>query len=296
MARAMVVLVTLMLLFPSRGSAQAAPSLGDRVRVRRADGTVLTGTLATRSTGMLQLSTETVGGRIEIPVSAIEALETSLGRSPRFEKYYGITVAVSTVVGGIVGLTRGNQCTNCGDLAGGLLLGYLVGIPLGGLVGSQVTEERWSRAPSSGSAQLGPEIRPATGSALGLSVGQRIRVQAADGLRIEGVFSGFEGRDTLFSTTEGGQAQRVPIDRMRAVWVRERSTGKGARIGAITGAIFGVVAGMYIDNVIDHSDCRSCRPDPLGIGLLVGVVGAGAGAALGAGIGFLVQRWSPVWP
>ena len=306
MTRATATLIALMFVLPSAGSAQAIPSPGDRIRIRQVDGTVLTGTLDTWSTETVQLSGESVDRRMDIPVSVIEALEMSLGRERRFSKYYGLTVAASSIVGGIVGFTRASSGVGSSrsssyfrgrSTGGGLLVGYLVGIPLGVFVGSRVTEERWNPVAIPGTAQSGPTIRPVTGSEVGLAAGQRIRVRAADAMSVEGVFVGFEGQNMLLSTTQAGQEQRVPIDRLQALWVRKRATGTGAKIGAITGAVFGIGVGVYFDKyVIDHSDCSGCRPNPLGFGLGVGAAGAGAGAALGAAIGFLVQRWSPVWP
>ena len=126
-----VFLMTLMSVFPSDGSLQAIPSPGDRIRIRQVDTTVLTGTLDTWSTETVQLSDESVDRRMDVPVSAIEALEMSLGRERRFSKYYGLTVAASSIVGGVIGLTRGNACIGCGDVAAGLLVGYMVGVPLG---------------------------------------------------------------------------------------------------------------------------------------------------------------------
>ena len=162
MPRVMVFLMTLMSVLPSDGSSQALPSPGDRIRIRQVDGTVLTGTLAAWSEETVQLSGESVDRRMEVPVSAIEALETSLGRSHRFGTYYGISVAASSILGGLVGLSRsGNASIGRGEnAAGGLLLGYLVGIPLGAVIGSLVTGERWSPVAIPGSAQSGPTVRP----------------------------------------------------------------------------------------------------------------------------------------
>ena len=55
MTRATPFLVALLLTLPSGGSSQAAPSPGDRIRIRQVDGTVLTGTLDMWSTETVQL-------------------------------------------------------------------------------------------------------------------------------------------------------------------------------------------------------------------------------------------------
>ena len=309
MPRVMVFLMTLITGFPPHGSAQAAPSPGDRIRVTQVGGTVLTGTLARFSRETIQLSVDSPGPVVGMPASTIEALELSLGRERSFGKYYGMTVAVSSLVGGIVGLTRASSSSSFSSssrgagyyrtrsAAGGLLVGYLVGIPLGAFIGSRVTAERWSPVATSGSPQSGPTILEVTGSDVGLRAGQRVRVRAADALSVEGVFGGFEGQNMLLSPTQAGQEQRVPMAGLQALWVRKRATWKGVRIGAITGAVFGIAAGVFVDKyAIDHSDCRGCKPNPLGIGLGFGVLGAGAGAVAGGLVGFLVQSWSPVWP
>jgi hypothetical protein len=241
---------------------------------------------------------------MDIPVSAIGTLEISLGQERSFGKYYGIALGVSTVVGGIVGFTKASSGVGSSrsssyfrgrSTGGGLLVGYMVGVPLGVFMGSRMREETWNPVAIPGPAQSGPTIRPVIGSELGLSAGQRIRVRAAGALSVEGVFGGLEGQDMLLSTPQAGQDQRVPIDRLQALWVRKRATKEGAVIGAITGAVFGIGVAFYVDKYVG-TDCRSCEPDPLEVGLVLGASGAGAGAVVGAAIGFLVQRWSPVWP
>ncbi len=295
MTRATAYLVALIAILPPTGAAQAPPSPGDRIRIRQVDGTVHTGTLDTWSTDTVQLFGESTDRRWEVPVSAIESLEMSLGRSRSFGKYYGLTLAASTIVGGLIGLTKSSSSDpfHLGRSAGGgAFVGYLVGIPLGAFVGSRITNERWSPVAIPGLAQSGPTIRPVTGSEVGLTAGQRVRVRATDALSVEGVFVSFEGQDMLLSTTRSVQDQRVPIDRLQAVWVRERATRRGALIGAITGAIFLTGAALYLDRYIleDPGDVT------LGVALGVGAVGAGLGGAAGAVIGYLTRGWSPVWP
>ena len=80
MTRATAYLVALIAVLPPTGAAQAPPSPGDRIRIRQVDGTVLTGTLDLWSTETVRLSGESADRRWEIPVSAIETLEMSLGR------------------------------------------------------------------------------------------------------------------------------------------------------------------------------------------------------------------------
>ena len=227
---------------------------------------------------------------MEVPVSAIEALEMSLGREHKFSKYYGLTVAASSIVGGTIGLTRGNACTGCGDFAGGILVGYLVVIPLGALVGSLRTEERWNPVAISGRAESGPTIRRVIGNEVGLAAGQKVRVRAAGVLSVEGVFEAFEGHNMLLSTTQAGPEQRIPIDRVQAVWVQKRATRKGAVIGAITGGVFFTGAMFYLTEYILDEPGEGLRFPAVAFG---GAVGAGLGAAVGTLIGYWLPEWSP---
>ena len=67
MPRVTVFLITLMFVLPSDGLAQAVPSLGDRIRIEQRDGTILTGTLSTRSAETIQLSVGAAGPMVEVP-------------------------------------------------------------------------------------------------------------------------------------------------------------------------------------------------------------------------------------
>ncbi len=145
--------------------------------------------------------------------------------------------------------------------------------------------------PSEGSAQAAPTRESSVNA---LEVGQRVRVRAADALSIEGVFLGLEGQDMLLRTTPAEQARRVPVDRLEALWVRKRATGKGAEIGAFVGGVLGVVFGVLLSEVICNNE--DCEGDTLGAALGLGAFGAIHGAVLGALIGSLVRSWSPVWP
>ena len=145
--------------------------------------------------------------------------------------------------------------------------------------------------PSDGSAQAAPTRESSVDA---LEAGQRVRVRAADALSIEGVFLGLEGQDMLLRTIGAEQARRVPVDRLEALWVRKGATKKGSVIGAIAGGVlgagFGVVVGEYICNDED------CEADTFLAAAIFGAVGAGGGAVVGALIGYVVQRWSLVWP
>ncbi len=104
--------------------------------------------------------------------------------------------------------------------------------------------------PSDVGAQAAP-TRESSVDALG--AGQHVRVRAADALSIEGVFLGLEGQDMLLSATPAEQAQRIPVDRLEALWVRTRATKKGAVIGAIAGGVLGIAAVIYVGPQADLS-------------------------------------------
>ncbi len=125
-----------------------------------------------------------------------------------------------------------------------------------------------------------------------LEAGQRVRVRAADALSIEGVFLGLEGQDMLLSVTPAEQAQRIPVDRLEALWVRTRANKKGALIGAIAGGVLGIAAVIYLGPLADLSSSS----EALGFRLGVPALFAGTGAVSGALIGYLVRGWSLAWP
>ncbi len=180
MTRATVCVTILIAVFGPDGSAQDMPSRGERIRVRQVDGTVLTGRLLTLSPEMIQLS---VGSDdvAEVPVARIEVLETSLGRQRNFGKYFGLTVAVASFVGGTIYALAWSPCTETGwfaclfepesrgeAFAWGLAGGAIIGLPLGLIIGSNVREERWSPVALPASVASRLTIRPVIGRGVGL--------------------------------------------------------------------------------------------------------------------------------
>jgi hypothetical protein len=85
------------------------------------------------------------------------------------------------------------------------------------------------------------------------------------------------------------------IDSLRAtqidtVWVQRRSTGRGARIGALVG---GIVMGAWTFGFAeDDCDVTCAAPFALGIGL----GGAGVGALGGAMLGSQLPSWLRLYP
>ena len=186
MTRTIVFLMTLMFVLPSDGPAQA-PSPGDRIRIRQMDGTLLTGTFSTRSAETIQLSVGAAGPMVEVPVEGIEALEISLGRQRRFDKYFGLTVAAASIVGATIGFIAYEEPEPCSFLCFdfgpetrsqytlvGLGIGALVGLPLGAIIGYDVREERWNPASLPAPAASRLTIRPVIGSGVGFAGSIRV--------------------------------------------------------------------------------------------------------------------------
>ena len=183
-ALCIVLLMTLMFLLPSDGSAQAVPSPGDRIRIKQVDGTVLTGTLAALSPETIQLSVDS--SRVEVPVARIEVLETSLGQQRRFRKYIGLTVATTSILGAAYGAITFEPCESLCFLFpttadsrsflifAGFLGGAIIGVPVGVILGSVLTEERWIPVALPALAELGLSIRPVIGSGVGFAASVRV--------------------------------------------------------------------------------------------------------------------------
>ena len=173
MTRAIVFLMTLVFVFPSDGSSQTA-SLGDRIRIRQANGTTLTGTLATVSAAAIQLSvgSSRVGGGIAIPRSQIVTIERQQGTRNKST----LVGTVGLLAGGAIAwATLGDKLTRSCDLPVGdriffpdcvgpadyvegaekvagdvvrVLLGMAAGGIVGALVGSAIRTENWVIVPS----------------------------------------------------------------------------------------------------------------------------------------------------
>ena len=184
MTRTIVFLMTLMFVLPSDGPAQA-PSPGDRIRIRQVDGTLLTGTLSTRSAETIQVSVGATGPMVEVPVEGIEILEISLGRQRRSGKYFGLTVAAASIVGATIGFIAYESYEPCSFLCFGpetrsqytlfgLGIGALVGLPLGALMGTVIREERWNPASLPAPAASRLTIRPVIGSGVGFGGSVRV--------------------------------------------------------------------------------------------------------------------------
>ncbi len=118
---------------------------------------------------------------VEVPVEGIEALEISLGRQRRFGKYFGLTVAATSIVGATIGFIASAYdddpvpILSRGEYIGfGFAIGASVGLPLGALIGYVVREERWNPAslPAPTASRL--TIRPVIGSGVGFAGSIRV--------------------------------------------------------------------------------------------------------------------------
>jgi hypothetical protein len=153
---------------PVSGVAQGGPAVGERVRVHRADGRVVIGTVERVS------SEEVVVGDSALSVDGIESIERSLGERRRFARNLAITTGVAAGAGGLISAISWSPCRETGFLAcllhpesrsdafaWGFVGGGILGLPLGIIIGLAEKDERWE-----------PIARPAVGRvSLGLVTG-----------------------------------------------------------------------------------------------------------------------------
>jgi hypothetical protein len=117
-----------------------------------------------------------------------------------------------------------------------------------------------------------------------------IRIWLPEGNRIDGRFIG-SLRDTLIIATDT-RTVRVPLNLVDVLWIRQRATAKGAKIGGISGTLVGAALGGLIAIFI-QSDCDTgdCGGDALRAVGGMSVLGAAGGTALGAVIGSRTWEW-----
>lgn len=125
-----------------------------------------------------------------------------------------------------------------------------------------------------------------------LRPGNGVRVRAADALRVEGSFLALEGPQMLVD--QDAEVYRVPVDRIEALWVRRRATGRGALLGAMAGTVIGGGLGVLAGEVLcDDGGCSWSTLEAVG---LLGASGAVLGLAGGALIGSSTSMWRLAWP
>ena len=131
------------------------------------------------------------------------------------------------------------------------------------------------------------------GAIAALEAGQRVRLDVEGLGRVEGRFLMADEEAITFAV---GEPIRLPdINRL---WERGRSTGRGARIGALVAGGIGIAFGFWLAGEVSH--CDADEPEPCinraegaaGLGFLFGA----GGAALGAGIGFVIPTWRLRFP
>jgi len=170
MRRTIGFLVTLVLVVPFDGSAQASLSTGDRVRVRQVDGTTLVGTFTSVSPQAIHLLVGSDESMAEVPLTQVESLEASLGRRGNGLVTLAVTAALGATIGGLAWEPCSFLCfspfssENRSDaVLAGLGIGALVGLPIALLLRS----ERWGPVAVPGSAESAVSILPALGSTVG---------------------------------------------------------------------------------------------------------------------------------
>lgn len=119
--------------------------------------------------------------------------------------------------------------------------------------------------------------------------GETIRVATADGRSLEGVFAGADGR--TLSLLQDGREVRVPLADVRALAVRGRATGWGAKRGAVVGGVLLGAYGVLLGSVVSADD-DGWVPALAAVGVGSGIlIGGTAGGLIGAAF----PRWRAVW-
>ncbi len=126
-----------------------------------------------------------------------------------------------------------------------------------------------------------------------LEPGQRVRLDVEGLGRVEGRFLMADEAAITFAV---GEPIRLPdIERL---WVRGRSTGRGARIGALVAGGIGIAFGFWLAGEVSYCDADEPEPciNKAAGAALGGVVFGAGGAALGAGIGYAIPSWRLRFP
>ena len=123
-----------------------------------------------------------------------------------------------------------------------------------------------------------------------LKVGELVRLDVARIGRMEGPF--LATNDRTFILAGNGEPTQVQLADIARLWVRGRSTGRGAWIGAAVGVVAGVIFGLVLVEAFCYDDACSDGEVVAVTGL---VFGAG-GAVVGAGIGFAIPTWRLRFP
>lgn len=254
MTRAIVFLVTLMVLLPADGSSQDIPSPGDRIRITHVDGTIFTGTLAGASDEVIQLSADSsrVGGRTTFPRSQITTLERQEGTSDR-RNLVGI---VGLVAGGAIAWATLDDANNTKDDLLRVFLGMAVGGVGGALIGSAIRTENWVIVPWIEVAPSGQSASASGGSSQDiLSPGDRIRITEVDGTILTGTLAAVSDEVIQLSVDSSRVVDRTTLPRSRiATLERHEGTSDWRNLGAVVGLLAG--AAIAVATLEDHDEIR----------------------------------------
>lgn len=145
-------------------------------------------------------------------------------------------------------------------------------------------------APSPETGLGGPPLDMRLAKIGRLQPGRGIRIWLPEGNLIDGRFLGSR-RDSLLIATDR-RTVSVPLPLVDALWIRQRATAKGAKIGVLSGTLAGGVIGGFLALVLQSQcDTGDCGGDVIRIIGGMTLIGAAGGAALGVAIGS--QTW--VW-
>ena len=126
-----------------------------------------------------------------------------------------------------------------------------------------------------------------------LKVGELVRLDVARIGRMEGPF--LATNDRTFILAGNGEPTQVQLGDIERLWVRGRSTGRGAWIGAAVGVVAGVIFGVTLGKAFcSDDDGTFCTP--AGVGAVTGLVFGAGGTVVGAGIGFAIPTWRLRFP
>lgn len=178
----LLALLAAVALMPADARTQTSPQNDVRVRIARANGPRLVGTLRAHSVDSLTI-TDPAGGLLAIPRRDITGMETSLGRHRSFLRNFSIGVGATAAAGGLLGALTWSECTETGFLACmmhpdsrmgafglGALVGGALGVPIGLIAGAAVKTERWAPMAVPGAAPERVSVRPLLGPRPGVVV------------------------------------------------------------------------------------------------------------------------------
>jgi hypothetical protein len=119
--------------------------------------------------------------------------------------------------------------------------------------------------------------------------GALIRIDLAGRERLEGHL-GSVTADSLLLTGPGGE-RWVALAQIEALYERVATTRAAAKIGAVTGGLVGGAVLGYACFAESSPDEGGKGSEWMGCAAVGGILGAGGGAAIGAGIGSLIPKW-----